>query len=403
MQSYQRPILDVIEQRLKSDPPLLHVMIGPRQVGKSTAAAQLIKRLGWPAHYAAADAPLTPPAEWIETQWQLARQLATGPPALLILDEVQKVRGWSEVVKRLWDEDRRNNSPLRILLLGSSSLLVQEGLIESLTGRFMLHRFTHWTFAECRQAFGWDLDRWIFYGGYPGAAALVDHLDAWKLYVADSLIETVLSRDVLQMQTIHKPALLRHLFLLAAAYPAQILSYNKMLGQLQDAGNTTTLAHYLQVLQSAFLASGLEQYSRGHIRHRGSSPKLVLWNNALITSLSLRTPSQSRSDGPWWGRLVENAVGAHLLNGLQGPQWNVAYWRDGNDEVDYVVSQGTRTWALEVKSGRPQRTSGLTAFRRRWPDASTWIIGQTGVPLEDFFSKPAADWFQETTQPGTLT
>jgi predicted AAA+ superfamily ATPase len=202
-----------------------------------------------------------------------------------------------------------------------------------------------------------------------------------------------LSRDVLQMQTITKPALLRHLFALAATYPAQMLSYNKMLGQLQDAGNTTTLANYLRLLETAYLVSGLELFSKGQVRKRGSSPKFVLWNNALVNALSLLSRKQARADGSWWGRLVENAVGAHLLNGLQGPDWSVTYWRDGDAEVDFVVAHGTRVWALEVKSGRPGKTYGIQAFRKRYPTAKVWLIGEGGIKLADFFDRPAREWF----------
>ena len=229
--------------------------------------------------------------------------------------------------------------------------------------------------------------------GYPGAAPLIGDERLWKRYVMDSLIETVLARDVLQLQTIAKPALLRHLFALAAQYPAQIFSYNKMLGQLQDAGNTVTLAGYLRILETAFLASGLELYSRGQVRKRGSSPKLILWNNALVNAPSLRTFEQAFADGEWWGRLVENAVGLHLLNHLQGPPWSVAYWRRAGKEVDFVVTHGDQTWALGVKSGRGNKPVGINAFRQSYPEAEVWLVGEAGVPLSDFFSHPIQNWF----------
>jgi predicted AAA+ superfamily ATPase len=393
--SFERAIVDEIVKALKHPKPLLHVLTGPRQVGKTTAAAQVERRVGWPTHFASADAPLPHPPEWIETQWRVARSKAKqgASRVLLILDEIQKVSGWSEVVKRLWDEEVRRSGAVRALILGSSALLVQQGLTESLAGRFFLHRCTHWSWPECREAFDWDLDRWLYFGGYPGAAAFADDEPAWKRYVTDSLIETVLARDVLQMQTVAKPALLRHLFGLATQFPAQILSYNKMLGQLHDAGNTVTLAHYLRLLETAFLASGLDLYSKGQERKRGSSPKLVLWNNALVNATSLGSHEEVFVDGRRWGRLVENAVGAHLLNHLQGPPWSTTYWRDGVAEVDYVVSHGTRTWAIEVKSGRGGRISGSTAFRKRYPKAKFWLIGETGVQLTDFFSRPAQEWF----------
>jgi hypothetical protein len=266
--------------------------------------------------------------------------------------------------------------------------------MESLAGRFLLHRCPHWSWAECRKAFGWDLNRWLCFGGYPGAAPLADDEPLWKRYVADSLVEPAIARDVLQLQTVHKPALLRHLFAFAAAFPAQCVSYNKMLGQLQDVGNTTTLAHYLKLLETAFLVSGLELYSAGRGRRRGSSPKLILWNSALIHALSPLSSAQACRDGAWWGRVVENAVGAHLLNHLPEPIWQVTYWRQGNQEVDYVVTRGREMWALEVKSGRPGRLSGLAAFRDRYPRSQALLIGGEGIPLEMFFARSPADFLK---------
>jgi hypothetical protein len=383
---YTRPVVAAVLSLIRQGPPLLQVLVGARQVGKTTAAGQVVAQLGLPHVFAAADTPLPPGPEWVETQWMRARGLTRNAnhPAVLVLDEIQKVRGWSEQVKRLWDEDRRRDRPLHVLLLGSSALLLQQGLSESLAGRFFLHRCPHWAWAECRAAFGWDLERWLYFGGYPGAAPLADRPSDWRQYVADALIETVLARDVLQLQAVAKPALLRHLFALAAAFPAQILSYTKMLGQLQDAGNTVTLAHYLKLLETAFLVSGLELFSRGQQRKRGSSPKLVLWNQALINALAPRAFADARADAGWWGRLVENAVGAHLLNHLPGPEWGLTYWRQGPAEVDYVVERGRTVWGIEVKGGRPRPASGFPAFRRRYPKARTLIIGAEGIPLEEF-------------------
>jgi len=392
---FTRALVDELATALRRKPALLQVIVGPRQVGKTTAAEQLAERLGWPTVFAAADAPLPPGPEWVEAQWRLARlkQPGAGGKVLLVLDEVQKVVGWSESVKRLWDEERRTKGPVLAVLLGSSALLVHRGASESLAGRFFLHRCQHWSWDECRRAFGWDLDRWLFFGGYPGAAALADDETTWKRYVTDSLIDVALSRDVLALQTVTKPALLRHLFALAAAYPAQILSYNKMLGQLQDAGNVTTLANYLRLLETAFLASGLELFSQGQVRKRGSSPKLILWNNAIVTALSLRSRRETLADGGLYGRLVENAVGAHLLCGLPSTEFGVTYWRDGHQEVDFVVTHGKRIWAIEVKSGRSGRLSGIAAFRKRYPKAQALLVGGEGVPLAELFGRPAVDWF----------
>jgi len=394
MKTFQRGIVDDLEQAVLRDRQLLQVVIGPRQVGKTTAVQQLLKRLKNPSHVAAADTALPPGPEWIESHWSMVVSLSekVETPVILVLDEIQKVRGWSETVKRLWDETIRSNQSMRVILLGSSSLLLQRGLTESLAGRFLLHRCPHWSWTECRKAFGWDLDRWLFFGGYPGAAPFADDEILWKRYVADSLVEPAIARDVLQLQTVHKPSLLRHLFAFAAAFPAQCVSYNKMLGQLQDAGNTTTLAHYLQLLETAFLVSGMELYSAGRGRRRGSSPKLILWNSALIHALSLLSFEEARRDSAWWGRVVENAVGAHFLNHLPGPAWQVTYWRENNKEVDFVVTQGREVWALEVKSGRSGQHGGLDAFHARYPRSHSLLIGAQGIPLKDFFARSPFDF-----------
>jgi predicted AAA+ superfamily ATPase len=390
---YERPLLSTLRRALSGPTPVIHVLIGPRQVRKTTIARQLEESIGIPYIYATADSPVSLDSAWIETQWRraVADGAPSGGPILLILDEVQKVRGWSETLKLLWDS-RPVAPEIRVLILGSSSLLMQEGLTESLAGRFFLHRCNHWGYPECRDAFGWNLEQWIYFGGYPGAASFTEDLSAWKRYIADSLIETVLARDVIQMSRIAKPVLLRHLFALAATLPAQSVSYTKMLGQLHDAGNTTTLAHYLRLLESAFLASGLELFSRGKQRKRGSSPKLILWNNALVNALSTRTFADALGDTIWWGRLVENAVGACLCNGLHSVEYEITYWREGDHEVDYVVARGREVWAIEVKSGRSGKASGLMRFRSRYPEARALLVGVQGIPLEVFFSAEPASW-----------
>ncbi len=392
---FERSLVRTLTSALKKRLPVFQVLIGPRQVGKTTISRQVIKKLPYPSVYASADSPLPPSPEWIETQWRLADFEAqkTSKPVVLVLDEIQKVRGWSESLKLLWDRTQHEGKDIRPLVLGSSALLLQEGLTESLAGRFFLTRCPHWSFRECSSAFGWDLRTWLYFGGYPGAAVFVHDEQQWKQYVTDSLIETVLARDVLQMQKIAKPALLRHLFAFSAAFPAQIFSYNKMLGQLQDAGNTTTLAHYLKLLESAFLVSGLELFSRGQVRKRGSSPKLILWNNALVNALSSRTFKEAISDTLWWGRITENAVGAHFCNGLSGTSHALTYWRDGDKEVDFVVTKGPSIWAVEVKSGRSGKMSGIEKFRAKYPRSKSLVVGDIGIPLEKFFSESPEAWF----------
>lgn len=377
-------------EMIRSGSPFIQVICGPRQVGKTTAARQIMEVAEMPSIYSTADsaAPLGP--EWLETQWYRAeRESKTAQgPVLLVLDELQKIAGWSDTLKLFWDQRR---SDIRLLILGSSAMLLQKGLTESLAGRFFLHRFPHWTFPECRETFGWDMEKWLFFGGYPGAALFSGKEADWKHYVTDSLIETVLSKDVLQLKNVTKPALLRNLFGLSATFPAQIFSYNKMLGQLHEAGNTTTLAHYLKLLESAFLISGLDLYSRGQQRKRGSSPKLIIWNNALINAVGLRTAAQCVEDTVWRGRLVENAVGAHLLQSLHAPNISVTYWRKGNLEVDFVVESGDQTLAIEVKSGRAGKVPGLAAFKKLYPHSRAVIIGGSGIPLEEFFADNGMD------------
>jgi predicted AAA+ superfamily ATPase len=391
---YQRPLLKTLQAVFSKETPVIHAIIGPRQVGKTTIAKQIQESLGYPVIYASADSPVQLDYTWIETQWRRAgAELdSKGGPVLLILDELQKVQGWSETLKILWD-GRNTKQDIRVLILGSSALLMQEGLTESLAGRFLLHRCTHWGYSECSQAFGWSLEKWLYFGGYPGASVFVDDELTWKRYITDSLIETVLARDVLQMSRIAKPALLRHLFALAATLPAQTVSYTKMLGQLHDAGNTTTLAHYIRLLEAAFLLSGLELFSKGVQRKRGSSPKLVVWNNALINAISNKSFSDTIGDGIWWGRIVENAVGAHLCNNLNSVEYSITYWREKNYEVDFIISRGAKLWAVEVKSGLSGKIAGLQRFREAYPKASAILVGGSGIPLEEFFSRDPGEWF----------
>lgn len=379
-------------KRLREPRRFVQVLAGPRQVGKTTLALQVLETLDRPSHYASADDPIGRDVAWLEVQWDLGRLAARGRGgAVLVLDEVQKIPGWSEAVKRLWDEDTRRRVPLRVLLLGSAPLLVQRGLSESLAGRFEVVRVTHWSFSEMNEAFGWDLDRYLFFGGYPGSAPLVRQPDRWASYIRDSLIETTISRDVLLLTRVEKPALLRQLFRLACEYSGQVLSYTKMLGQLQDAGNTTTLAHYLELLAGAGLAVGLEKFSGSAIRRRGSSPKLLVLNTALITATSGLRSREARADPGFWGRLVESAVGAHLLNaGL-----DVSWWRERNREVDFVVRRGRALVPIEVTSGRRKASlPGMAAFSEAFRPTRRLVVGGQGIPLEEFLARPAETWLR---------
>lgn len=394
---FKRPVFHQLLQRALEPRRFLQVLAGPRQTGKTTAARQAIEAVDMPTHYASADEPTLKDRTWLEQQWEVVRIRCKSQPAprkgLLVLDEIQKITGWSETVKRLWDEDTAAGLSIQVVVLGSSPLLVQHGLTESLAGRFELLPVTHWSFSEMRDAFGWEIDQYIFFGGYPGSAQLVHDQERWTRYIVDSLIETSVSRDILLMTRVDKPALLRRLFQLGCAYSGQVLSYQKMLGQLQDAGNTTTLAHYLDLLHGAGLVAGLQKYAGQTVRRRASSPKLLVMNTALMTALSGRAFEEVRQDLDSWGRLVESAVGATLVNGAVGKRIDVFYWSGRNREVDFVLQRGKALVAIEVKSGKRKGTlPGMTAFCTQFPVTRKLLVGADGIPLDEFLAAPLETW-----------
>lgn len=395
MPEYRRPAAATLEARLAEPRRFIQVIAGPRQVGKTTLVLQVAERLRVPCRYASADQPTLRGPGWIAEQWDAARAEFGREDGVLILDEVQKAADWAESVKRLWDEDTREKRPLRIVLLGSAPLLMQRGLSESLAGRFEVIRLTHWSPAEMREAFGWSVEQAIFYGGYPGAAPLIADHERWVRYIRDSIVEPTISRDVLLMTRVDKPALLRRLFELSCRYSGQVLSYNKMLGQLQDAGNTTTLAHYLNLLTSAGMVTGLPKYAGQIVRRRASSPKLQVMNTALMTALSGYTFDEARSDPEFWGRLVESAVGAHLANAAFASDFELYYWRERDREVDFVVESHGRRIAIEVKSGRAgDSLPGLDAFVSTFGESRRLLVGAGGIDVEAFLSSPVSRWLQ---------
>lgn len=392
--AYHRPQAKVLAERLAEPRRFVQVVAGPRQVGKSTLVQQVTGELSLPVRYVSADEPTLRGADWISQQWEAARLEATGKSgAVLVLDEIQKIPAWSETVKRLWDEDTRKKRPLKVVLLGSAPLLIAQGLTESLAGRFETLRLPHWSYSEMRDAFGWKIDQYLTFGGYPGAAPLIRDPARWSRYIADSLIETSIARDVLLLTRVDKPALLRRLFELACRYSGQILSYTKMLGQLQDAGNSTTLAHYLELLAGAGMVCGLPKYAGDAARSRGSSPKLQVLNTALMTVTAGVSLEEAQSDREFRGRLVESAVGAHLANAAAAGECELFYWRDRGQEVDFVAKVGSRLTAIEVKSGRaPQAHSGTAAFAAAFKVRRTLLVGGDGISVEEFLSRPVHEW-----------
>lgn len=392
----KRPIFNVLLKRVQEQRRFVQVLLGPRQVGKTTLALQVTESLDKPFHFVSADLATLQDLAWLAQQWEVARQkVIKGKGCVLIIDEVQKISHWSDMIKSLWDADTRNGVDLSVIILGSSPWLVQKGLTESLAGRFEILPITHWSFEEMRESFGWSLQQYAYFGGYPGAAPLADKNDPsrWTSYINDSLIETTLSRDILLMTQVNRPALLRRLFQLGCVYSGQILSYTKMLGQLQDTGNTTTLAHYLDLLAGAGLVEGLQKFASQAVRQKGSSPKLAVFNTALMSAQSNKTFHEAKQDSAFWGRLIESTIGAHLLNSIRGTQIELFYWREGDKEVDFVLKLGDNVTAIEVKSGSDNfKRSGIDLFVKEFKPNRVLLVGDQGITVQDFLTSPITNF-----------
>ena len=367
----------------------MHVLAGPRQVGKSTLVRQVVQEFTIPYSLEVADAVDPKDSDWIRRVWEGARTTMTlrgEQERLLVIDEIQKIDNWSEVVKREWDEDTRRHIQLKVVLLGSSRLLLKKGLTESLAGRFELIRLGHWSYHEMHEAFGMTLDQYIYFGGYPGAAPLVEDEKRWRKYIKDSLVAPSIEKDVLMTSTIYKPALMKQLFELGCSYSAEMLSLTKLMGQLQDAGNVTTLAAYLELLDQCTLLKGLQKYAHDDARKRSSIPKYQVYNNALLTAYKGRSFLTDRTDTQLWGRWVESAIGAHLIGSAEELDYQIFYWRESSLEVDFILVNKGEVTAIEVKSGRRGMNSGLPAFAKTFHPHRSFVVGTGGVSIEDFLS-----------------
>lgn len=415
VKSYQRQEVSTLLSRLSEPPRLLIFVAGPRQVGKTTLVHDALSQFDRSTYnFIPVDQPDAPrgygissaenftydldarprDTTWLVEQWQRARAAARESTNghILVLDEIQKIPRWSEAVKGLWDADRAEGLGLHVVLLGSSPLLMQKGMSESLTGRYELMRVTHWSFLEMHDAFDFDLDDYIYFGGYPGSAAYIRDEPRWRNYVNGSLIEPSIEKDILMMTRVDKPALLKQMFHLGCNYSGQIFSYDKMKGQLQDAGNTTTLAHYLELLGNAGMIYGLQKYAGQKHRQRASSPKLNVLNNALMSAGSGYSKAEAKADRSYWGRLVESAVGAHLYN-TGHPDCQLYYWREGSREVDFVIQGNRKLTAIEVKSGPSSgHASGLDVFVDNFGKCRKILVGEGGIPIAEFLSYPVEHW-----------
>lgn len=394
---YKRLLYKQIMERVEGPRIFMQVLVGPRQVGKTTLAHQIRENISVPSHYASSDGYSLRDEAWLEQQWENGRQVALKAPhqlgALLVLDEIQKIPYWSDIVKKLWEEDTVNNLNLKVMILGSSSLLIQTGLGESLAGRFELIPISHWSFKECREAFNYTLEEYMYFGGYPAAAVLIKNEERWSRYIVDSLIETSISRDIMLMTRVHKPALLRRVFELGCLCTGSVVSYQKMLGQLQDAGNAATLAHYLELLSEAGLVAGLQKFSLDPTHQKSSSPKLQVLNTALATAQESLSFKEAQQDQKCWNNLIKCAIGAHLLNSSFGTRIKIFYWREDNRSIDFILKIGKTIIAVDVNSAKKGKNiQGIEAFTKKYQPTKVLVVGEGGIPVEEFLLSPLEKW-----------
>ncbi len=384
---YIRKQYAIIKYRLNEPRKFMQVIAGPRQVGKSTLISQVLESISTPNSIEATDNINPNDTDWIRRIWESNRAkmaIHKETERLLVIDEIQKIDNWSEAVKKEWDYDTRNNLNLKVVILGSSRLLLKHGLTESLAGRFEIIRLSHWTLDEMQKAFGFSLDEYIYFGGYPGTAHMIKNEKRWKNYIKQALVAPAIDNDVILTSNIYKPALMRQLFELGCSYSSMILSLTKLMGQLQDVGNVTTLAGYLEILQESELLTTLHKYAIDNARKYNSIPKYQVYNNALMTAYKGTTFEKIRTNPQSWGRWVESAVGAHLLSMAKELDYKVYYWRDGSDEVDFIVENFEKRIAIEVKSGKKKDSQGYLKFIKTFKPEMSLIVGSESLTIEDF-------------------
>ena len=367
----------------------IQVVMGPRQVGKSTVVRQVLKDLDLPFQFFSADNVPATDKTWISNCWSATRSVQENKgyeSIILVIDEIQKIQNWSEVIKKEWDDDTFHDRNIKVLLLGSSRVLLEKGLSESLAGRFEEIRMSHWRFDEMKECFGFTLDQYIFYGGYPGAAPLVSDEDRFQQYIQSAIIDATINKDILMDTPISKPALLRQTFELGAAYSGSLLSLTKMVGSLQDAGNTSTLASYLNLLNESGLLGGLQKFSIDTARRKASIPKLQVYNNALKTIYSSLSFDQAIVDRKVWGHILESGIGAYIVNDAFAKRFEVYYWRERDAEVDFVLRKKDSLVAIEIKGNAEKRTEGLDVFKEKYNPKAAFIVGDGGIKPEEFLT-----------------
>lgn len=387
---YQRRHLNILKSRMAEPRRRMQIVMGPRQVGKSTLVGQFTEATSVPFDFFAADSVNRFDTSWIPNKWQQARMrmdIHSEQEHILVIDEVQKIKGWSEQVKKEWDEDSRNHRNLKVILLGSSRLLLQKGLEESLEGRFETIKMGYWDWQEMHEAFGFSMDEYVYFGGFPGLAPDIQDEGRWRNLMEDSIISPILTRDILEIEEIRNPALLRQVFELACIESAKELSLTKMQGTM-NSGTVPTIKNYLDILNKSMIVQPLQNYSLSRVKEKQSVPKMQVFNNAFRNRFGTFSFDEARVDPAEWGRLVESAVGAHLANRAMTDDYELFYWRNARrQECDYVLRKGQALVAIEVKSGSVDKTVGFEKFKEQFADKVTaaFIVGPQALPLEDFF------------------
>lgn len=387
---YQRRHLNILKSRMAEPRRRMQIVMGPRQVGKSTLVGQFTEGVSVPFDFFAADGVNRFDSSWIPNKWQQVRMrmdIHSEQEHILIIDEVQKIRGWSEQVKKEWDEDSRSHRNLKVILLGSSRLLLQKGLEESLEGRFETIKMGYWDWQEMHEAFGFSMDEYVYFGGFPGLAPDIQDEDRWRNLMEDSIISPILTRDIHEIEEIRNPALLRQVFELACIESAKELSLTKMQGTM-NSGTVPTIKNYLDILNKSMIVQPLQNYSPSRVKEKQSVPKMQVFNNAFRNRFGTFSFDEARVDPAEWGRLVESAVGAHLANRAMTDDYELFYWRnERRQECDYVLRKGQALVAIEVKSGSVDKTVGFEKFKEQFADKVTaaFIVGPHALPLDDFF------------------
>ena len=392
----RRAQFDILLSRLQEPRRFMQILAGPRQVGKTTLINQVLEEIAFPYLSISTDGVDYTNKTWIAEQWAAARLMAkqnANQDFVLCIDEIQNIRDWSKYIKAEYDYDTAHNLPIKVVLSGSSRVMIMRGLSESLAGRFEIIHMPHWSYPEMQEAFGMTVEQYIFFGGYPGAAHLIGDVRRWRQYIKSSIIEATMERDVLIDTPINNPPLLRKTLELAAAYSGQELAVQKIVGELQGFGSNSTAKNYLTLLGESGLVGALEKYSVDIARRKSSVPKMQVYDNALRSYYTKLSYIEAISRAELWGRLYESSVGTHLINATLDDEIELFYWRERDLEVDYVLRKGRDVIAIEVKCNKVAGTTGLNAFRSRFNPKKSFVVGSQGIPLDVFLSMPVESLF----------